>query len=320
MKKRLFIPMFTTVLCTAVLSVNANTIEQTNTSESTSSNESIFTILPDGFDFSSGAGAWGTFLDLNDDGTFSGEFHDSNMGETGEGYPNGTVYVCDFSGKFSEPEKIDEYTYSMQLEYLAMEHLPGEEYYEEGVKYVYSDPYGFENAVEFYIYLPNTPVSQVPDEFMMWSHLPLETTAYLPEKFYGIYNINEELGFVGYVDDAVTNSRLSFLESEDERINAALYNAMTQAEINAYSNELYVLWDDELNAIWKVLKNILDEQTMSQLTNEQLQWIYDKEDTAELEAAPYEGGSLYPAVYNDVVYRWTKERVYYLVERFPEVY
>ena len=95
---------------------------------------------------------------------------------------------------------------------------------------------------------------------------------------------------------------------------------MTQAEINAYSNELYVLWDDELNAIWKVLKNILDEQTMSQLTNEQLQWIYDKEDTAELEAAPYEGGSLYPAVYNDVVYRWTKERVYYLVERFPEVY
>ena len=67
----------------------------------------------DGFGFSSGAGAWGTFLDLNDDGTFSGEFHDSNMGETGEGYPYGTVYVCDFSGKFSEPEKINEYTYSI---------------------------------------------------------------------------------------------------------------------------------------------------------------------------------------------------------------
>ena len=46
--------------------------------------------------FSSGAGAWGTVLELAPDGAFTGSFHDTNMGETGEGYPNGTVYLCSF--------------------------------------------------------------------------------------------------------------------------------------------------------------------------------------------------------------------------------
>ena len=41
--------------------------------------------------FTSGVGAWETELTLYADGTFTGQFHDSNMGETGYGYPNGTV-------------------------------------------------------------------------------------------------------------------------------------------------------------------------------------------------------------------------------------
>ena len=42
------------------------------------------------FEFSSGVGAWSTELTMLEDGTFWGNFHDSEMGETGEGYPNGT--------------------------------------------------------------------------------------------------------------------------------------------------------------------------------------------------------------------------------------
>ena len=36
------------------------------------------------------------FLDIRPDGSFEGEYFDSDMGSTGEGYPNGTVYLCDF--------------------------------------------------------------------------------------------------------------------------------------------------------------------------------------------------------------------------------
>ena len=41
--------------------------------------------------FSSGAGGWGEEFVIERDGYFKGSFHDSDMGDTGEGYPNGTV-------------------------------------------------------------------------------------------------------------------------------------------------------------------------------------------------------------------------------------
>ena len=50
------------------------------------------------FSFSSGVGAWGTDLEVYADGSFKEVYHDSDMGVTGEGYPNGTVYLCGFSG------------------------------------------------------------------------------------------------------------------------------------------------------------------------------------------------------------------------------
>ena len=87
--------------------------------------------LPDDFpmdlEFSSGVGGWGTSLTLEQDGTFSGQFHDSDMGAIGEDYPNGTVYLCHFSGRFSDIEKVDEYSYSMTLSELNCDDEGGEE-------------------------------------------------------------------------------------------------------------------------------------------------------------------------------------------------
>lgn len=45
------------------------------------------------FAFSSGAGAWGTVLTVLEDGSFEGNYHDTNMGDTGEEYPNGSVIM-----------------------------------------------------------------------------------------------------------------------------------------------------------------------------------------------------------------------------------
>ena len=50
----------------------------------------------------SGASAWSTELYLQSDGSFSGYYHDSDMGATGDAYPNGTLYESSFSGSFSE--------------------------------------------------------------------------------------------------------------------------------------------------------------------------------------------------------------------------
>ena len=163
------------------------------------SESDIFGQLPQGFDFSSGAGAWGTHIDLNPDGTFTGQYHDTEMGDTGSGYPNGTVYICNFDGKFSIPKQLDEYTYSMRLEYLNTDGIPGNEYYENNMRYVYSEPYGFDYADEFLIYLPGIQIADLPDGFVSWlnAFLDVQATEILP--YYGIYNMGGEEGFVAYM-------------------------------------------------------------------------------------------------------------------------
>ena len=103
------------------------------------------------------------------------------MGDSGDDYPNGTLYLCNFKGKFTEPVKIDDYTYSMKIETIELEQTPDEVEYEDGFKYVYSEPYGLENADEFLVYLPGALVSSLPEE--------------LP--FYGIYNVADQTGFQG---------------------------------------------------------------------------------------------------------------------------
>lgn len=160
--------------------------------------DGIFEVLPKSFDFSSGSGGWRTHLDLNPDGTFTGQYYDSDMGDTGSGYTNGTVYICNFDGKFSKPEQVNEYTYSMNLEYLNTEGALGDEYYENNTRYIYSSPYGFDNANEFLIYLPGIRISDLPDGFVLWLYafLDVRTTEILP--YYGIYNVGGEEGFVAY--------------------------------------------------------------------------------------------------------------------------
>lgn len=89
------------------------------------------------FSFSSGAGAWGTGMDIYADGSFSGGYHDSNMGETGEDHPYGTINISNFSGQFAQPVKVNEYTYSMRIRELSYDEEVGKEEIEDGVLYHY---------------------------------------------------------------------------------------------------------------------------------------------------------------------------------------
>ena len=159
---------------------------------------SVFEKIPQEFVFTSGAGGWETVITINSDGTFTGEYKDSEMGDTGENYPNGTMYICNFRGKFTSPKQVDEYIYSMKLEYLDQEKNPGDEYYEEGTRYLVSEPYGFDHADEFLIYFPGIAIANLPDGFTNWlnAFLNVQTTEIFPH--YGIYNVGGEKGFVSY--------------------------------------------------------------------------------------------------------------------------
>lgn len=151
------------------------------------------------FTFTSGAGAWSTSIRVSPDGSFSGEYHDSEMGLSDVEFPKGSVYICSFRGVFGNIEKIDDYSYRMILTDLDMYETPGEEWIEDGIKYIASTPYGIDGGREFIFYLPETPVGDVDEEFLTWwpnrydnIDNPKATLDY-----YGILNVNTGEGFFG---------------------------------------------------------------------------------------------------------------------------
>jgi hypothetical protein len=148
------------------------------------------------FEFTSGAGGWRTSVEIASDGTFSGGFHDSEMGSTGEDYPNGTVYVSNFSGKFVSMKKIGDYEYAIQCETLTQEGEKGDVEIIDGIKYITSTPYGFDDADEFRLYLPGKKVSELPEDYLEWVRFAIEDGDELD--FYGLYNVGGKQGFSSY--------------------------------------------------------------------------------------------------------------------------
>ena len=278
---------------------------------------SLFTELKGNrFVFASGAGAWGTELLISEAGSFTGLYHDSDMGSTGAGYPNGTRYISEFKGQFSEPEKVNEYTYKMTIEQLEYANEVGS----DEILYSYSDAYGIAGAEEILIYLPGTPISELPEDYMMWARGSAyieEGTTELP--FYGLYNVTEALGFSGYDIVESLKTRVAFTEELAlETENSIENDPLTQLEYNEKTGQLYEMWDSDLNAIWSELKVFLDEEAFDKLLSEQREWIATKEAEVKVAGAEFEGGSMQPMVMNMKAAELTKARVYELLEYFGE--
>lgn len=149
------------------------------------------------FEFASGVGGWGTELTVRENGAFTGKFHDSEMGEIGEGYPDGSVYGCSFHGQFSDLKQVDEYTWTAAIR-VEMDEGQVPEAIEDGIRYVTTAPYGLEKAQTVMIFLPGTPVDRLPEGFMMWSHLQEIAPDASAIPYYAIWNEADEAGFVSY--------------------------------------------------------------------------------------------------------------------------
>lgn len=157
--------------------------------------------LPLEFTFSSGAGGWGTVLTLQPDGTFTGSYHDSEMGDRDEArYPNGTVYMCTFSGRFEDIRQVDDHTYALTLGKVATEKSKDETWIQDGIRYIAADPYGLETGKSFLLYTPETPLSHLPDDFLSWWPLRFSQDGSTSSTLscYGLYNREANYGFFTY--------------------------------------------------------------------------------------------------------------------------
>ena len=155
-----------------------------------------------GYGFASGVGGWFTSITLHEDGTFEGSFHDTEMGSTGDDYPYGTVYYCDFSGKFVLKEETAYNVYSVELKDLILENEEGEERIEEGVKYIAVGPYGIERGEEFLFMGKGSYGGDLSSNAKAWLLMPMWMTQAEIESEEGLprnilLNVNTEDVFAG---------------------------------------------------------------------------------------------------------------------------
>lgn len=154
--------------------------------------------MPSEFTFSSGAGGWSTDLRIQSNGYFSGTFLDSDLGTSDTDYPKGTVYYCNFGGELKVVEKMDEYSYAVKL--AGLEKEKGKEYIEDGIRYVPSEPYGMEKGKNYILYLPDTPLDGLSEEFLMWWPGRYDAEERTTLGYYGLYNKDTEYGFFGDIE------------------------------------------------------------------------------------------------------------------------
>lgn len=276
------------------------------------------------FYFSSGAGAWWTELRINDDGSFSGIYQDSDMGDMGEDYPNGTLYYCEFSGVFESLAKVDEYTYKMKLASIEYEQEPEKEEIKDGVRNIYSTAYGIDGGDEFYLYLPGIKLTELPEEYRSWvGYYNLESVSETELPYYGLYNINTGDGFSSYVYEEQTFAdrvamEISFAEESSAELEEKLSKSTVQIDMDEAAKELFQTWDDTLNIIWKLLEPELSDEEMESLRIEERAWIARKEAEVKAAGQEYEGGSMQSMAEALKAAEMTKERVYELAERYTE--
>ena len=155
------------------------------------------------FSFSSGVGGWSTDLVFEENGSFTGNYHDSEMGDTGEGYPNGSVYVCQFSGKISPVEQVNDHCWKIKVDKLEKDEFS--ESIEDNIRYIPAEPSGITEGDEMLLYSPGTPVSDLSEDMQFWAHVNIQDPPQTELEDWFLANEENYSGFLGYEADYIAN-------------------------------------------------------------------------------------------------------------------
>lgn len=310
--------------------VEESTIEESATKESTTEEKENMTVesqLEEAadltfadlskrrFEFCSGAGGWSEEFIIEKDGSFRGNFHDSDMGDTGEGYDEGTFYCCSYSGHFTDITKINNYTYEMKLADITYNQTVDTSEISENTRYIYTDSYCLGGTDTFTVYLPGTPLSELSQEVRNWLSLVMESETELTmiaivdkTNEYGIYSVERPEP----LEEAMMTFN-SYKESYDY-YGELLKEAVTTVEMVECTGNMYEVSDKCLNEIWSIIRYNVEEEEFEKILTEQRAWIAEKEAKAQESSAEYEGGSFAAVDYNDILATLTIERCEELIE------
>ena len=97
---------------------------------------------------------------------------------------------------FSPPTKISDTEYSLIVVSVELKYEPGKEEIIDEMLYVYTESFVAHEGDEFRLYLPDMPVSELPQDYLNWAAAALSEDAETLG-IYGLFNITEDAGFLG---------------------------------------------------------------------------------------------------------------------------
>lgn len=168
------------------------------------------------FSLSNGVGNWNNDFYLKPDGTFSGNFYDLDMGETGEDYSNGTYYYNEYSGTIKGLKAVDLYSFEFYIDEIEYKYEKGTEKIEDEIKNVAIDDItGVNKESRYILYVPYVPVKNLPETIDTWL-LGIDLRERISSGLYILYNETEEMAF--YYDDGKWSSEKvdNDLEEDDD--------------------------------------------------------------------------------------------------------
>ncbi|MGO5318676.1 PASTA domain-containing protein [Bifidobacterium boum] len=123
--------------------------------------------------FSVGAGAWSTIMTVNADGSFSADYHDSDLGVTGDGYPNGSRAIASGTGKFTYTKRNNDGSFSITCDTKAFHQdgTIGDVTIKDGVRIETVDGiYGLTPCGTFTVYPAGYATSALSDDVKGWMY------------------------------------------------------------------------------------------------------------------------------------------------------
>ncbi len=252
----------------------------------------VFASMSDwAFTFSSGAGGWATEMTVENDGSFSGRYYDSEMGLTGPGYDNGTMYECEFTGHFSSMvETAGPLMYKLTIEDLTYAHEPDTEEIKDNTNYIYAGAYGIdglegkEGALVFMD--AGAVTSAINQDQLDW----LSTTHFgngVGEDWEYVQDIPEELPFAALINTKDDYAFFSYNRSGNNRtylVNKVQLPGLRNTEAELNKDGTYYFEDVNADGTFKVINVCFKTQKAynvylepEPLVNDCIKQIYGKE-------------------------------------------
>ena len=245
------------------------------------------------FEFSSGAGGWATELYVNPDGTFSGNYHDSEMGATGPGYENGTIYECSFTGKFSDNVRsAGPLMHSLFIESIEYKDEPDTEEIIDNILYKYSTPYGLEGLEKqgdsdapLVFMEAGAVTSAINSEEMDWIS-PMHFGNYIGADWEYFQDVPDELPYavlINTTEDYAFYSENISAKNKTFLVNKVRIPGLTNIDLTVNDDGTYYCVDENddksfrvINTCFKVTKTYDSYNNAPELVNDSLKELYGR--------------------------------------------